>query len=195
MKAAMPFVLGWVLGGNRDALAPEDRVTYCALADKPRGFNESQFPLFMRDDEALLVAANADWLLAPLDSSSTACATAVEDGITLGAGPHSDVVLQHPGCAETHARVEVEAGRYFVVDAGSQGGTWLNKRRIAGRTQLHPGDTLECGGVGTGVAFRVKIMHGSQREAGLVTANADGTERRLCVSTKAQRGARELQAR
>ncbi len=66
MKLTMPGVLSWVLGGNAEQLSTEDRAPSCRLSDKPRGFDESQFPLLMRDDDALLRASRAHWLLQPV---------------------------------------------------------------------------------------------------------------------------------
>lgn len=66
MLLTMPTVLGWVLGGNMSNVKVEDRPAYCRLTDKPRGFDAADFPMFMADDEALLRAAQADWVLAPM---------------------------------------------------------------------------------------------------------------------------------
>lgn len=63
MKLTMPSVLGWVLGGNVDNIQ-KNRHAHCRISDHPRAFSESQFPLFMRDDSAIVQAANASWLLA-----------------------------------------------------------------------------------------------------------------------------------
>ena len=62
MKVTMPAVLGWVLGGNVDNI-DKSRAAHCRIADQPHGFSERSFPLFMANDEALIKAARADWLL------------------------------------------------------------------------------------------------------------------------------------
>ena len=65
MKATMPGTMARVLGGYRASLARSERVPVCHLADQPRGFPESLFPLYMEDDDALLRASHAHWLLVP----------------------------------------------------------------------------------------------------------------------------------
>jgi zeaxanthin epoxidase len=66
LSMSMPLVLGWVLGGNTRKLKVSDRAQYCTLADQPRGFGQNDWDRLMRDDEALLRAAHALWVLAPL---------------------------------------------------------------------------------------------------------------------------------
>ena len=66
MKATMPGTMSRVLGGYRKSLAQSDRVPVCHLADQPRGFPESLFPLYMEDDDALLRASHAYWVLTPV---------------------------------------------------------------------------------------------------------------------------------
>jgi zeaxanthin epoxidase len=53
MKLTMPGVLGWVLGGNCDNLA-QTRAGVCRISDKPHGFNESDFGIFMNSDEEII---------------------------------------------------------------------------------------------------------------------------------------------
>ena len=65
LSATMPLVLGWVLGGNTGKIKVSDRAGYCTLADRPHGFDESEWPTMIADDEALLKASQADWVLVP----------------------------------------------------------------------------------------------------------------------------------
>ncbi|GFR49452.1 hypothetical protein Agub_g11512 [Astrephomene gubernaculifera] len=62
MLVTMPGVLEWVLGGNTDHVAP-NRTAYCSLGDMPKAFPESRFGEFMANDEAIVRALHADWLL------------------------------------------------------------------------------------------------------------------------------------
>ena len=39
MNAVMPTMLGWVLGGNENALRTADRSPHCRLQDKPTSFD------------------------------------------------------------------------------------------------------------------------------------------------------------
>lgn len=44
----------------------------CLLTDKPKTFDESRFPEFLADDEAIVRAVNADWLLISERASNVA---------------------------------------------------------------------------------------------------------------------------
>jgi predicted component of type VI protein secretion system len=117
-------------------------------------------------------------------------ATALEEGICIGSGDEADVKVQTDNVAPRHAEFRVRDGMYYVADCGATGGTWLNGRRLAAgkELQLHPGDFLSFGGVGAeGVTFKVKLLHRSQREAGLLSSNKDGTYSRFHVSYKQER--------
>lgn len=124
MKLTMPGVLSWVLGGNASELSTEDRAPSCRLSDKPRGFDESQFPLFMRDDDALLRASRAHWLLQPLPPAAAAglplTLPAIEisgcPSILVGAADNCHVVVDCPAVAKNHAIIEQEDGAYYVRD-------------------------------------------------------------------------------
>jgi zeaxanthin epoxidase len=63
LKYSMPLVLEWVLGGYSGVLQGAGRAPVCRIEDKPLGFDERLFPTFMRDDDELLRAANANWYL------------------------------------------------------------------------------------------------------------------------------------
>ena len=45
-----------------------------------------------------------------------------------------------------HARIERQGDCYFLADAGSEGGTFLNNRRLTQSTKLHAGDLIRVGG-------------------------------------------------
>jgi len=45
-----------------------------------------------------------------------------------------------------HARIERQGACYFLADAGSEGGTFLNNRRVTQSTRLHAGDLIRLGG-------------------------------------------------
>ncbi|MBF9133470.1 FHA domain-containing protein [Plantactinospora sp. S1510] len=62
-----------------------------------------------------------------------------EDGV--------DVLLDDPKVSRRHATVEHVDGRVLLADAGSTNGTWLNNRRLSGRTELRDGDRLRLGHV------------------------------------------------
>lgn len=64
MNLTMPTVLGWVLGGNTSNLSGA-RDAFCRIADQPKGFDQKDFYKFLRDDDALIRASKASWLLLP----------------------------------------------------------------------------------------------------------------------------------
>jgi len=45
-----------------------------------------------------------------------------------------------------HARIECQGESYFLADAGSDGGTFLNNRRVTQSIKLHSGDRIRVGG-------------------------------------------------
>ena len=170
MLATMPAVLDWVLGGYQGALKAAGRPGACRIEDKPKGFSEADFPLFMRDDDALLRAANADWLLQVLGAAESQSGTVIgDDGVAVGRGDACAVALSAASAAEAHARLERADGDYFVKDLGSEHGTFLNDRRLEAYSavQLHPGDVLRFGAEGErGNEFKIKLRHVSLASAG-----------------------------
>ena len=66
-------------------------------------------------------------------------------GLVLGRDPDSDVVLEDPGAASSHARIRREAGRTIVEDLGSDSGVWVNETRIRGPYPLAHGALLTIG--------------------------------------------------
>ena len=67
---------------------------------------------------------------------------------TLGRAPSSDVVLSYPSVSRTHAGlIRDDEGEWTITDLGSKGGTLVNGEEVEGKTPIHPGDTLELGGV------------------------------------------------
>lgn len=68
MNLTMPSVLAWVLGGNVSNLEGA-RTAFCRMADQPKGFKEQDFRKFLKDDDALIRASKATWLLQPMDAT------------------------------------------------------------------------------------------------------------------------------
>lgn len=89
---------------------------------------------------------------------------------------------------DIHARVHVNDDTYFIEDAGSPGGTYLNDQRVRKnqRVQLHPGDMVAFGAnAGPKGTLKVKLLHSSQREDGLLRWDVDGTTTRTPITEKA----------
>jgi hypothetical protein len=66
--------------------------------------------------------------------------------LRIGAAPSAHIVLDGPGVAEEHCRVELSAdGRLTLIDRGSTAGTWLNGGRCVERMPLREGDEIKVG--------------------------------------------------
>lgn len=112
-------------------------------------------------------------------------AVALEDRLTIGAEDKSDINIACDTVSAKHARITVEDGKYYVTDRSSSNGSWLNGKKLQAnkRTQLHPGDFVEFGAHGNeGVTYKVKQMHRSQKDQGLLASNKDGSSRRYDVA-------------
>jgi MFS family permease len=69
-----------------------------------------------------------------------------KDEITLGRAESCDLGLfGDPLVDKLHARLLVQGKQYYIVDAGSATGTFVNEKRIDGPTLLHDGDTIRLG--------------------------------------------------
>jgi class 3 adenylate cyclase len=68
----------------------------------------------------------------------------VESQIVLGRGI-ADVVIDDPEISRRHALVRVVGGVVEIDDLDSLNGTWVNGERIAGTTELRPGDVVRIG--------------------------------------------------
>jgi hypothetical protein len=78
-----------------------------------------------------------------------------KDETTIGRTEACDLGLfGDPGVERMHARIILKDGRYLLSDAGTDGGTFLNDRRLTGSAELESGDSIR---VGTSLlSFRVK---------------------------------------
>jgi hypothetical protein len=65
--------------------------------------------------------------------------------LLIGRHPINGLVIREPAVSRVHAWIGSSDGAYFVADAGSRGGTWLNGKKIERRTRLNEGDVLQVG--------------------------------------------------
>jgi serine phosphatase RsbU (regulator of sigma subunit) len=63
----------------------------------------------------------------------------------IGRRPDSTVFLESLAVSREHAFVHCEGGEYYVEDNGSSNGTFVNGRRITGRTPITEKDALQIG--------------------------------------------------
>lgn len=178
MQYAMPFVLDWVLGGNSDIVGDAGRAVYVkGSADAPRlagGMSDESFATYLADDDALLRAHDADWLLVPMAPPAGADAVGVaarespplellHGGVLVLGRDTEDALLAHNELvSRAHATVMQEEGTgdWYITDNMSTNGTWVNrgKLRTGGKSRLVPGDDVWLGARGEGgVRLRVKL--------------------------------------
>jgi FHA domain len=78
--------------------------------------------------------------------------------LTIGRAESCDLGLFGDSSIDgVHARIERQGESYFLADAGSEGGTFLNNRRVTQATKLHAGDLIRVGGSVLMFGERVKV--------------------------------------
>jgi pSer/pThr/pTyr-binding forkhead associated (FHA) protein len=78
-------------------------------------------------------------------SSVGARAAGHEDLVTAGRHPDSHVFLDDVTVSRRHAEITRTPAGYRVRDVESLNGTYVNRVRIDGDTELHDGDELQVG--------------------------------------------------
>ncbi len=64
----------------------------------------------------------------------------------LGRARHNDIALNEPSISKLHARIDYQEGRFFVEDAGSLHGVYVNATKVR-RAELTPGSQVQLGNV------------------------------------------------
>lgn len=65
--------------------------------------------------------------------------------LTIGRADKCHVVLDDTYVSQVHARVFSRGDAYFIEDLGSTNGTYLNRKRVGGATELQRGDRVKIG--------------------------------------------------
>jgi signal transduction histidine kinase len=65
---------------------------------------------------------------------------------SVGRARHNDIALNEPSISKLHARIDYQEGRFFVEDAGSLHGVYVNAVKVR-RAELTPGAQLQLGNV------------------------------------------------
>ena len=65
--------------------------------------------------------------------------------VIVGRAPAANLRLEDPLVSEKHFTVREADGAWWIVDAGSRNGTWLNGEAVEDETALKPGDQIEIG--------------------------------------------------
>ena len=64
----------------------------------------------------------------------------------VGRARHNDIALNEPSISKLHARIEYRDGRFFIEDAGSMHGVYVNAAKVR-RAELAPGAQVQLGNV------------------------------------------------
>ncbi|MEB2345084.1 MAG: FHA domain-containing protein [Deltaproteobacteria bacterium] len=65
--------------------------------------------------------------------------------LRIGRMRENDIVVDNVAVSRFHARLQLEAGRVFLEDGGSENGSWVNDQRVRGRVEVAPGDRIVIG--------------------------------------------------
>lgn len=65
--------------------------------------------------------------------------------LTIGRDDKCHVILDDTYVSQVHARIFSRGESYFLEDLGSTNGTYLNRKRVGGATELQRGDRVKIG--------------------------------------------------
>lgn len=65
--------------------------------------------------------------------------------LVIGRGPRCDFIVEDRTASRLHAVLVRFASQWLIADHSSTNGTFLNGRRLAGTTSVHPGDRASFG--------------------------------------------------
>ena len=82
-----------------------------------------------------------------IDHHGVASAGPLSGRVLVGRWAHNTIVIPNPAVSRIHAWIGRENGRYYVSDAGSGAGTFLNGKALAARHELKHGDQIRIGPV------------------------------------------------
>ena len=78
-------------------------------------------------------------------SSTSGKAFDLGEELTIGRADKCHVVLDDTYVSQVHARVFSRGEAYLIEDLGSTNGTYLNRKRVGGATELQRGDRVKIG--------------------------------------------------
>jgi len=143
-----------------------------------------------------VAAAVADFeLTAPLAFPGRTFALGVT-GLSIGADPGNDIVLDDPYMSSFHAQVSLEHGRIMVRDLGSRNGVFVNERKVT-HGEVPPSAQLRLGRV-VFVPLARRVVDGDgdgDRDRDAQSVAAQGGQHRLVGTSAAIEGLRARLAR
>lgn len=96
-------------------------------------------------DHAIALAPANQVVLVVRGGPSSGTYFVLEKEVTrVGRHPDSDIFLDDITVSRRHAEFMIRKGDYFVIDAGSLNGTYVNKQRID-QAKLQTGDEVQIG--------------------------------------------------
>jgi pSer/pThr/pTyr-binding forkhead associated (FHA) protein len=94
----------------------------------------------------LLESAQAGARLVLLDDSEVSRIFAIRRlDVRIGRGRQNDLILDSPTVSRHHASVRFDGCDYYLVDAGTSNGTWLDGARVIDRARLRPNQEIRMG--------------------------------------------------
>jgi len=69
----------------------------------------------------------------------------LQGDLVMGRSSENRLQLNHPSVSRKHAVLSRKGEQYFLVDAGSQNGTYVNWAKIRGEVEVFPGDQISVG--------------------------------------------------
>jgi pSer/pThr/pTyr-binding forkhead associated (FHA) protein len=104
----------------------------------------------------------------------------VGDEIIIGRAPSCDIAIGHKSISRRHLRIAMEDDHFVAEDLGSQNGTRINGKKIAGPTAFQKGDKLQMSDFSIEVGFLEasppQTSGGAAREKGNKTMMIDRSE-------------------
>lgn len=90
--------------------------------------------------------------------------------VFIGRDLSNDIVINDPEISRRHSHLVLKNGVYLLEDMGSTNGTSVNGQRLAGLSELHPGDVITLG-------ERVTLAFEAVQPMGDATLTADSSDR------------------
>ena len=107
------------------------------LTDIKAALEMTEKEAFDRPPALLVVGGELNGTLFDLEKRKT----------SVGRNPDNDISLEFQGISRYHLRVVYAEEEFFVEDAGSRNGTYLNNRKIIGQKELKKGDIIKIGSI------------------------------------------------
>jgi pSer/pThr/pTyr-binding forkhead associated (FHA) protein len=67
------------------------------------------------------------------------------ESLSIGRSSDNDLILRDPFVSKKHLIITKDEDQYFIEDAGSSNGTYVNKQRLVDAVKLNNGDIIGIG--------------------------------------------------